>query len=1026
MGQEHIIESFARSVYFSLVRNRVQDTGSEFCTDESTIEEKQIPQKFSDNNRFIFRPGVAVGMNDSPKEQIRDRAYDILTGYKEAKETNDFRHLTVEYVKNQLPDALETYVSNKLLSADHAKFIGKLNNIPWVSLSHDEISGAPQDGLYIVYLFDYQAEQLILSLGHGTKKPKEKLGKKDARDLLTTRASELRNHVSVSGFNEEAPELEGTTSRSDLWGPATVCYKRYTPGDFPDSEKFIDDLDRLIEQYLELIDGEVFNKVTKKHPASYENGDEEEDSASQSDGPETRAAQLYQVILKKDRSTKIWNNYRQTVKGDVPAGAIQQFFDSPVDDPTRLWGAINLRDLQEDDIVIFADRDGPQIQLIGRVSKKKTLDHGDAVSFAQVVGWEYDSSSPYTDIVLLDRLWKPAISIDEFFNAIGYGGLPVGTWFQRIKIEASESTFDEQYGSVQEFQTEATGELVFPEPSDSDMSDHHLVEHAKSNNPTVWTFNTNPSDILTNIRRSAVHQNESRRTKWMEIQDGDIILLRCKGTEDKIGSLDDVDRPGIVGAGIVTEHSQKTGRWWWNEFVSLDYTFLLEFEELHIAGDPKKIDLTTPTFQQSVPALEAEIESVLASNIPYSKFRELVDKHTREQARRQGEFQKHRFEDGAEDFVNAIVSEFDSLYSLDEAADSVDNPPEVDREPRRDRLPAMIPQEDEPDQADELKTQITDTGQIVLYGPPGTGKTFTARRFARWWLTNGKNRVPENRFRTVTFHPSFAYEDFMEGLTAEATDDDQIEYQYKDGVFKQLCNDAREAYQATIGTDETPPSYVLLIDELNRGNLAKIFGEAITQLELDKRLDGEEATSSYWAHSGEKMAIPPNLYLIGTMNTADQSITLVDAAIRRRFSFHSFPPNFDILIKKYDIENESAEFEKLLNHSRQVLEGINERIRHESELGRGKQIGHSYLLGLEDAEDIVNAWQFEILPLLEEYYFGDIRGLVEDILDIDEPDWDDFPLFDMDRLEIANLNGDTKTLKSGLEMMPKIDHSNNP
>lgn len=960
-------------------------------------------------------------MTDSLKGEIRDTAYEILTEYENAVNTNDFNHPAVSAIKNQLPDSLDANYSNDPVTADHAKFVGRLNHIPWVCLSHDSVDEAPQDGLYVVYLFDYQANQLILSLGHGTKKPRDELGKQGALDLLTSRVDEYRNHVSVSGFTEEEPELEGTTNRSELWGPATVCYKRYTPADFPDPDSFVDDLDRLLEEYLQIVDEGVLETVDRAYPASYRDDTESKEVVHETAATETRGPQLYQVILTTDRDNNIWANYEQTVERDVPSEAVERYFEAEVGTRTRLWGAPEFNDLQGGDILLFADRAEPTIRLIGRVSERTTLDPEEAIEFAEAVGWEHDDSSPYTEIVLFDRLWEAAITVDELWDVLDYGGFPIATSFQRIKTELPGSTFDEKYGSVREFPSLATGELVFSDTSDQGRLDHPLVDHAAATDPTVWTFNTNPSDILTNIRRSAVQMNSSKREKWKGIQNGDIVLLRCKGEESKIEDFDDVDRPGIVGAGIVSAHSQKTARWWWNEFYSLGYPLLLEFKEVYIADDLAAMDLTVPTYQQSIPTLESEIESLLAANIPFNEFEELVDVHTSQQARTRGELQKHRFNDGPVAFVNAIVDGFDSLYTLHESAETAGDRTDPDREPRRDRLPGMLPQEDKPDRADELETQLRNTGQLVLYGPPGTGKTYTARRFARWWLTGGRNRVPETRFRTVTFHPSFAYEDFMEGLTAEATAEGQVEYKYKDGVFKQLCREAREAYQATIGTDESPPAYVLLIDELNRGNLAKIFGEAITQLELDKRLDGAESTPAYWAHSGEEIAIPPNVFLIGTMNTADQSITLVDAAIRRRFSFHSFPPDFGIMAEEYDLESMPPEFRDLLELSQQVLEGINERIRQANELGRGKQIGHSYLLGHDNETDLVNAWQFEILPLLEEYYFGDIQGLVENILDIDEPARGSFPLFDMDRLEIADLN--SEKLERGLKMLPKSEAS---
>jgi DNA polymerase III delta prime subunit len=297
-----------------------------------------------------------------------------------------------------------------------------------------------------------------------------------------------------------------------------------------------------------------------------------------------------------------------------------------------------------------------------------------------------------------------------------------------------------------------------------------------------------------------------------------------------------------------------------------------------------------------------------------------------------------------------------------------------------------------PTRGDELASQLVDTNQSILHGPPGTGKTYTATRFARWWVNDSENTFPTDaeQIRSVTFHPSFSYEDFVEGLTVNA-EGDQVEYDYEEGVFMQIYRDAKRAYEGTpAGMD--PPRFVLVIDEINRGDLSQIFGELITLLEQDKRLGQPNETTVHLSHSGVPITLPPNLYLIGTMNTADRSIALVDAALRRRFSFHEFPPAMDIVHTKYGFDSEDdvreaaaqdqTTFKTLIARSILAISAMNRRIITESDLTRGKQIGHTYLLGLDDGEvdEIVSTWKFELFPLLEEYYYGDIPRLRADVL----------------------------------------------
>lgn len=313
---------------------------------------------------------------------------------------------------------------------------------------------------------------------------------------------------------------------------------------------------------------------------------------------------------------------------------------------------------------------------------------------------------------------------------------------------------------------------------------------------------------------------------------------------------------------------------------------------------------------------------------------------------------------------------------------------------------------DAPAQAHQIARQLQDVGQMVFYGPPGTGKTYTAKQFAHWWLNEQPGVDPHvGQLETVTFHPSFAYEDFIEGLSVD-NDGDTVTYDEEPGVFLEFADRARQAYYAAEDGEE-PDRYVLIIDEINRGNLAQIFGELITALEADKREDQPNETVISLSHSGESFTIPPNLYLIGTMNTADRSIALVDAALRRRFRFLSFPPNLDVVRTEYGYDSWEAVATDAISTGDAMLRArtfiavhqLNAKIRAEPDLGRGKQIGHSFLFGLDDTADIVNTWRFEILPLLEEYFFGQYSRIRDTLFNGDGSE-----LFDWEHQQIRSFD----------------------
>lgn len=259
--------------------------------------------------------------------------------------------------------------------------------------------------------------------------------------------------------------------------------------------------------------------------------------------------------------------------------------------------------------------------------------------------------------------------------------------------------------------------------------------------------------------------------------------------------------------------------------------------------------------------------------------------------------------------------------------------------------------------AGRIQAILERKGQVILYGPPGTGKTYWAKATAKLLAAMHGDGV--DSVQTCTFHPGYGYEDFLEGYRPVAKDG-LMTFELRDGIFKKLCRDA--AF--------TPDRrFYLIIDEINRGDIPRIFGELLTLLEKDKR--GETLVLGA---SGAPFCVPKNVFVIGTMNTADRSIAMLDAALRRRFGFVELMPDSAVF------HNASIEGIPL----GPWLDALNARVReHAGREARNLQIGHAYLL--EDGQPITQLDRFvqvlrdDIIPLLEEYTYEEY-ALLEKIL----------------------------------------------
>ena len=226
-------------------------------------------------------------------------------------------------------------------------------------------------------------------------------------------------------------------------------------------------------------------------------------------------------------------------------------------------------------------------------------------------------------------------------------------------------------------------------------------------------------------------------------------------------------------------------------------------------------------------------------------------------------------------------------------------------------------------------SRLTSKLNLILQGPPGTGKTWLAKRLGYALIGTKDRAVIRKRTRSIQFHPSLSYEDFVRGWRP----DGDGHLSLIDGVFL-------EAVEAARAEPDRP--FVVIIEEINRGNPAQIFGEMLTLLENDKRREEEAIELAYRREHGERVFIPRNLFVIGTMNIADRSLALVDLALRRRFAFVTLETVLNESWRKWCVERAAMD-EAVLAEIRKRMTELNDEIAADRTLGAQFRIGHSYV-----------------------------------------------------------------------------------
>lgn len=287
---------------------------------------------------------------------------------------------------------------------------------------------------------------------------------------------------------------------------------------------------------------------------------------------------------------------------------------------------------------------------------------------------------------------------------------------------------------------------------------------------------------------------------------------------------------------------------------------------------------------------------------------------------------------------------------------------------------------------ERMKEILQNKKNLILQGPPGVGKTFIARKLA--YVLMGEKA--DARITSVQFHQSYSYEDFVGGLRPDVSDDQQLIFTPQDGTFLKLCDRAR---------DDSDNKYVMLIDEVNRGNLSRVFGELLMLIEADKRTEDNAIELQHQRNThgdadnnddddgkANKFFVPENVYIIGTMNLADRSLTGMNIAMRRRFGFVELKPQFDKGVFKNWLSDKTEMSNDMQTRIHSKMSALNDAIAKDVSLGKNYAVGHSFFCPSEDVKDWEEWYKrvvdYEIRPLLEEYWFDKLEEANKHVKDL--------------------------------------------
>lgn len=595
-------------------------------------------------------------------------------------------HPTRETIETELPSQIQSVISDENLEIKSSVGKGRFTAIPWVALLDERIAESINEGVYVVYLFEPTQGRVSLTLNQGVKKIRESEGMTSARERLRSRAREIREYLNLPDFTKDELEFPDSSSRTELYGPGTIAYKRYELGDIPDEDQIIHDLQQIVEAYRYIVAKLEESDQLPPSVESYSTVSEAMDDI-------TARLEISEV------SNWLDDELTKTVIED--------------------WSEV-LTNFGPDSIVTPLEE--------GRLEQIRSL-------------YENNESRFRTDAARigsghLKQITKPQTLFVAFLRELQeQAGLTTNANQVKVKIILDER-YDVRIGEI--------------EDDDQDDLTHPLLAHLDTQSAArpVRKFTAPPEYWLTAVRFGTVSFENDHRDAWEAVETGDVVLLHSRSEPGTEGL--DTQPSGLIGVGVLGEKSTKDEQWWTDESPDEPFPYLVHFNRLFLTSNLGELDIATPVDERSTEELEVALRSLTAELLEFGRVQSICEETNGIKFPAQGAHAIFRNAAGDPDrerpraLLEAMGDRLQEIGTVN-AHKSFDGPLSTD--PFEElyypdgELQAIV---------EQIESALRTGKHVVLTGPPGTGKTEIARRICSYLAREYPHLYSDFQLTTAT------------------------------------------------------------------------------------------------------------------------------------------------------------------------------------------------------------------------------------------------------------------------------------